>query len=579
MHWGDGKPEYQFQGAMDQDKNIPLLFTYYFGASTSSTYRGASRRLKKWCRAFDQWLAERRRDYRIATFKQSVLAWKRLVRQCGKLPWDVTQADVEAHTAWMELEGYATGTVHDALGILASFYRWCDEHQVDPACGAGFNPAKAAARLRMKRYAGVELWSRDEVEAFLELLSHDESVLGKREYAFFLARLNLGVPLKTLQRLKWEQVELDEDGAWVRWRVGSGRVRLPELLWQALRDYLSASGRLEGMAAGKYIFAPLVSPVKEGTGGNASDWLEGRCLSHRQILSNIKLYGRRVGIAETKLTLMALRRTAIRLRMDTGESLPGMKVFMDSREEVRATKYRLGFLPPMPASGTGGSLPRCSELDLPDRSARPFKLGDNITHGFYSRRKDRQAVRAVVAENVQGVEQETACLRQLMRGLLECEGDDARLVEAYSQAANRLGDLISAAELAHKRVSDPWVEDVLRMMDEVERCAGRPPISQRVRQQALGLSSDVMDASGIVAEEIATIRLLLRNTYDRARQGVDSREYLRLVDLYGLGCVRLARLLRIGGSDEDGRLVRYIQDQMDEAIRQLHQEWRLGKPG
>lgn len=344
-------------------------------------------------------------------------------------------------------------------------------------------------------------------------------------------------------------------------------------------EYLRVSGRLEGMRAGKYIFTPLAEPGKEVTGGRAEDWLETKQLSSSAILGSLKLYGRQTGIDEAKLTLMALRRTAIRLRMDEGESLEGMKSFMDSREEIKSTKYRLGWLPEMPEESTMDEDVRNREVEVPVRKAKPFKEGENTTHGFYTHKKDVQAVREVMAEEIQGLEEETACLRKLMRGLLEREGDEMRLTEAYSQAAQRLGSLVSAGEPVKNGKEDPWAEELLSKLDEIEMRNGRPPVSQQIRANALGLSTEAMEASGMVTEEIATIRLLLRNAYRRAMQGIETREYLRLVDLYGLGCVRLARMLKIGGCDENGRLERYLQNMIDEAIRELRREWGLDREG
>jgi hypothetical protein len=148
------------------------------------------------------------------------------------------------------------------------------------------------------------------------------------------------------------------------------------------------------------------------------------------------------------------------------------------------------------------------------------------------------------------------------------------LVEAYTQAAHRLGELVSASEPVRKGKKDPWAEELLSKLDEIEMRNGHPPISQRVREEALGISADMMEASGMVTEEVATIRLLLRNVYRRAMQGIETREYLRLLDLYGLGCVWLARLLRIGGCDNNEKLVRYLQNSIDEAIRQVNRELR-----
>ncbi len=111
----------------------------------------------------------------------------------------------------------------------------------------------------------------------------------------------------------------------------------------------------------------------------------------------------------------------------------------------------------------------------------------------------------------------------------------------------------------------------------IELRNGRPPVSQEIREHALGLSPEAMEAAGMVTEEIATLRLLLRNVNRRAMQGIDTREYLRLVDLYSLGCVRLARMLKIGGCDENERLMRYLQNMIDDALRYLTLELGLDK--
>lgn len=116
-------------------------------------------------------------------------------------------------------------------------------------------------------------------------------------------------------------------------------------------------------------------------------------------------------------------------------------------------------------------------------------------------------------------------------------------------------------------------------LDEFELREGRSPVSQQIREDALGLSPEAMEASGMVTEEIATIRLLLRNTFRRAMQPIERREYLQLVDLYSLGCVRLARMLKIGGCDEDERLMRYLQNMIDDALRYLTLELGLDKEG
>lgn len=561
---------------MDQENKPPLLFSFYFGDSAASAQRGASRRLKKWSRAFEQWIGESRRNTRVDTVKHALLAWRRLVRQCDKMPWEIKQEDIQQHAAWMNQEGFALSTMNASIRFFASFYRWCAAHHVDSACGPGFNPATGAVKTKLKRYDAVSMWSRNELDAFLRLLARDGSPLGKRDYAFYLARLNLGVPLKTLQHLEWEQIELDELEAWVRWRQAGSPVKLPDQVWQAVIDYLQVSGRLGGMQAGKYIFSPQVPPVVEGSGGIAQDWLEEQPLSRSAILSSLKLYGGQLGISDLKLTLMSLRRTSIRLRMDQGESLEGMQVFMDTAEKIKSTKYRLGKLPELPADTALDGQLHVFDPQLPVRQTRRLQGSEGTTHGFFALRQDKQAIKDVITEDIHGMDQETACLRVLLRGLLEREGDEARLVELYSRAAHRLGSLVSVGETIKKEVKNPWVEDALRQLDEIELFVGRSPVSQRIRANALGLSPESLQAASGLTEEIATLRLLLRNVYRRAIQVIETREYLHLVDLYSLGCVRLARLHRVGGCDENGRLERYLKDGIDEAIREVHFELTSG---
>ena len=95
-----------------------------------------------------------------------------------------------------------------------------------------------------------------------------------------------------------------------------GGTGLPEEVREAVVEWLRVSGRLEGMREESYVFTPLRYPGRAGTGRRAEDWVEDKPLSSDQLLRNLKIYGRRAGIGEEKLTLMALRRTAVRMMLD-----------------------------------------------------------------------------------------------------------------------------------------------------------------------------------------------------------------------------------------------------------------------
>jgi len=559
---------------MDENQPIPKLLDFYFGDSATCAHHAASRRLRKWSRAFDSWIEQRQGDYHKDTVKHILLAWRRLVRQGSKLPWQLTPDDIDHHVTWLRQEGFAEPTINGSIGFISSFYQWVDQQRLDPACPAGFNPVKEAVRSRLSLYQGVILWNLGEVEAFLSFLSRDKTVLGKRDYAFFLARLNLGVPLKSLQHLEWSQIQQQGSGAQVQWQLDGRWVQLPDLVWYSLVDYLQASGRLAGMSSGKFIFAPQVQPVLEGSGSRVEDWLETHHLSSSTLHRILKLYGRQVGIAEARLNFAALRWTAIRLRLDQGETLEGMQSFLDTRELRKSTRFRLARLPSLSDENTIDPSRQVQDLPLPVRISKPLDGDEGTTHGFYSSRKDMQAVRAIMVEDIEGLEQGTACLRQLMRGLLEMDGSEAPRIEAYSQAAHRLGMLLSAGEEKRTGSEDNSAEESLRRLDEYFISEGKPPISPVVRQKALGSSSELAGAFGKLTEEIAALRLMLRNIYQHALLKSGTREYIHLINLYGLGCVRLARLLKLEAGDANQRLENYMRAAADEAIRQVHQELR-----
>ena len=152
---------------MVNEKEIPTLLEFLFGDSAETAQRGASARLMCWVQAFDQWLAERAQKVKPGTVRDAPLAWKRLLQESERMPWELTQADIEAHAAWMEAQGYGSSTICKAVGHIAMFYRWCGERGIDPDCEPGFNPAAGVKRPHVRRYANAQLLSSGEIAAML----------------------------------------------------------------------------------------------------------------------------------------------------------------------------------------------------------------------------------------------------------------------------------------------------------------------------------------------------------------------------------------------------------------------------
>jgi len=522
-------------------------------------------------------LAERRRKDSPTTVGLVIRSWRRLTRQCGKMPWELRREDVEGHAAWLREKGYAASTINHSLGNIASFYRWCDERLIDPECPRGFNPAAEAERLTERRYEKAEALSREEVERLLRVLEQDQTPLGRRDRAFFLARLRLGIPLRDLRELRWGQIEGDENTVWLR--HATGRVRLPADAWEAMQEYLRAAGRMESIGAGDCVFAPLANPPKPGEKDTAGEWAAERCMTNRQVLVNLSLYGRAAGIPEAKLTNLALRHTAVRLRLEAGDSVEEMRAFMGSREPQIALRSRLRKLPRLPSGAGAETSATGSPMRPPNRRNRHFQPGEGMTHGLYAQRQPVEAVQNMMKEDIRGVKEEMAGMRRLAKGLLERQmaatrgQEAARLANAYTMLTSRLAGMIQAGKPSKQDARDDegraWAIQVIKMMDKTAT-------EETIAEIEARLAAEEGEASGDLREEIAACRYVLRKTLALAEATPGTHEYITLAEVYSTGCSRLIRLLK-AQSKAPRRLAAYLRKMVDEALREFMKEYGIGE--
>jgi hypothetical protein len=575
---------------MVNEKDIPILLEFIFGDAAPVAQRGASPRLLRWAEAFDHWLAERGNKVKLKTNKETRIAWRRLLGERKLMPWQLTQLDIEAHIAWMVAEEYSLSTINDALKYIAMFYRWCDERSIDPEGEPGFNPAAGVKRPHVVHYANAQLLSRAEIAALLDILAKDETSLGLRDYAFFLARLRVVVPLKYLQQLQWGQLEQVEevtpsgemrDTLWIRCspQVGSSgrqsqveRWQLPWEVWRVILEYLIASGRLPGMQGAHYIFAPLAYSGSTGENDRAQDWVADRYVSGRQFLKSLKLYGRLVGIAEEKLNLAALRNTAIRLHLDQGADNDEMQTFLYKQESTGFSPDRFAGMPELPEEQGWQAI----DVEAPDRSGKPFKPGEGIMHGFYAHELPEGEIQAVLEEEIKGIEEEIAGLDQLLGGLTarykkECDPRQrGKLVDALTLTAYRLSEMRAVEGVIAKGMQvAPWVYQMLDMIDRVAQRKGDPELGVKARAEALGDGPEQTPRM----LQIASVRFSLRNTLELALGAQEVNEYLRWVEIYGKGSMRLMRMLKkeaLAPSQAEER----VREAMHLAIQDVLQGWR-----
>jgi site-specific recombinase XerD len=585
---------------MTENEAIPTLLEFMLGEKAATAERWASERLRAWCAAFDEWLAERKGKNHRATYTHFRKAWKRLLGRCGKAPWEVTVEDVQGLAQWLEGQGYGGNTIRRELGCLERFYEWCGERGIDPQCEADFNPAGGVRKPRKKNYSSSQALRAEEARGLLAVLKRDPCSLSRRDYAFFLARLEVGVPLRDLKELKWGQIRQEGGEAWVDWGGERGVELLPAAAWEAMVDYLEAAGRLAGMRAEAYVFAPLQDIL--GKGEKAEDWNEGRPLSNEQIERILKIYGRQAGIAERKLTLLALRHTAALLRVEAGDSAEEIQAFMGRSELYDTRRYLRRMEEAMAREGeetedgggldtggyrTGGyrtagqrTLYSTDEARGAETAVRRRTGGHPPTHGFTRKSQPPEEVRAMLAEGKRGLEDEIDGMRWLGRRLLAMPADcnDPRELEdlmgAYGLAAARTGELLRyEKELGKRSKLDGWVEEIEAAAERMaaER-GGEMGEGERKAEEGEEETGDGGWAVGRLVEEIAALRVVLRRSFGMAMASQETKAILRLVELYGRGCMRLARLLKLEGgqaSEREEQLREGIQVALKEVAKDL----------
>jgi integrase len=88
------------------------------------------------------------------------------------------------------------------------------------------------------------------------------------------------------------------------------RFELPWEVWEEMRVYLKAAGRIDVIQAEEYIFAPSKAALVREAGGEAEDWAGGRPLSLDQLHYLVKLYAEWAGLKAEEITCHTLRHPA-----------------------------------------------------------------------------------------------------------------------------------------------------------------------------------------------------------------------------------------------------------------------------
>ena len=170
---------------------------------------------------------------------------------------------------------------------------------------------------------------------------------------------------------------------------------MTEEVWEAVREYLEATGRWEGMQPEEYVFVPSRDPLLRLAGAQAEDWDGSQPLSQVQLLKLLKQHAERAGLKAGKITCHTLRHTAVMRQVEAGAS-PEAVGAMLGIERARNTKDYLERLAKKPKGrlrarkqldpATGELVPPGSP-EIPSRGPCYAQPRNHLAlkHGFYAK--------------------------------------------------------------------------------------------------------------------------------------------------------------------------------------------------
>ena len=212
---------------------------------------------------------------------------------CGKLPGEVSPADVEVWRSELERSGFKPATVYARLSRLSSFYEWAMR---DPQL-AGLidkNPVRLARPKPPKAYQTESVKSLDDeqvsklVKALGERAASGD-VVGKRDYALLLLFITTGMRRQEVLGLRGSDVELRKDDLVIRCRVKGGdyvaRSVEEPLVRGALLDYLRSCDRINALSSERPLW------TRHDRAGRP-----GAPLTSHAFAKNLKRYAREVDI-------------------------------------------------------------------------------------------------------------------------------------------------------------------------------------------------------------------------------------------------------------------------------------------
>jgi len=416
--------------------------------------------LQAWEETFQGWLGgydNRETRKRMARPVQSCLRF-------GGMPvWEVTGEVVKRYLE-DELGDKSANTQYFHLKAIRSFYRYALNSPTARDLKIEGNPGEAVRFPTPGMFLKARALSEEQVRKLFAAIDR-ETPIGSRDYALYVTVLGSGIKGSQAVRLQLGNISLQGEKAWIVKREGkqSKRRWLPWCACEAIRTALRTSGEKKEAQADAYVFTPLqdLSGILEKRRGEA--WNK-KPLSVEKASDYLKRYAEWADLPGERVTMESLRCTGALLRWREGANLEELADFLGLANGYQA-RWMINRLRGQNAakgwfegvkehSGKANSMEARVERALKDilpPEGQPGQSKRRKTGGQQSEftlliekviSKPVSVEEVEEAQTIQGLEEEIALVRVLIRRVFETMPEEPTAKEAV-RYARLLGNLAS----------------------------------------------------------------------------------------------------------------------------------------
>lgn len=297
----------------------------------------------------------------------------------------VTQEDVQAWVEAMMGAGRSGGYVRGMVSKVKRFYDFVKEQgeergEREKGEEEENNPARGVRTRRERVYTQARALNEEEARELLRMVEHEESILGKRDYALLQMHLALGWKSKEILGLKWEdRTTLNSSGLQRPLEVRASEV------WQEVEAFLKAAGKWGRMEAGDHLFPPLITALQQPPTGKPEEWDWGKGLTYDTLIRMVRLYAGKAGMQG--VTCRTLRNTAAKLRLERGEDEAETLHFLGIRKNSSSRRYLRGLKGEQEEHWTKKEIERRKDGYIPRHKPHCRRSEGAMKNGIYAAKR------------------------------------------------------------------------------------------------------------------------------------------------------------------------------------------------